>query len=187
MATIWRNATNDSFVEHSGNVKLCTKINNPKGMLFEYDSEGDPFAISLYGNGNCSGSPTGYAAQYLSKNTSSAIHSYKIDSLATDSSDISITTSPSPTQVTESPTGATVWLRYRSELTGGEIAEIVIGAIVGATIVGGIIFFLARNRQKVSENIVSKRRYAFPKSGFFVFFRLAIYSQNFGSQKLGLT
>ncbi|KAJ5111538.1 hypothetical protein N7532_002073 [Penicillium argentinense] len=158
---VWRNATNNSFVEHSNGAMPCTKVSNPKGMLFEYDSEDQPFAISLFGNSDCSGTAGGYASNYLSKNASTAIDSFKVDSTTTTTA-----TSSSSVQPTTSAAEAAASSQSGSDMSGGTIAGIVIGVVVGVVIIGGMLFFLGRRRQKPPRNPATSMGMGFAPSGF---------------------
>ncbi|KAJ5396968.1 hypothetical protein N7509_005081 [Penicillium cosmopolitanum] len=143
---VWRNASDASFVEHSKSSMSCTKISNPKGKLFEYDSEEGPFEISLYGNSDCSGVAGGWASHFLSKNASAAINSFKVDSSASTTSSMTTTssststqpaTSTTPTNTSSSGSGS----GSETRLSGGSIAGIVIGVVAGVAIFGGNFIF----------------------------------------------
>ncbi|KAK5789976.1 hypothetical protein VI817_007263 [Penicillium citrinum] len=119
----------------------CTKIDNAKGKLFEYDSEDGPFEISLYNNGDCSGTASGWASKLLSKNASSAINSFKVDSTLTTTT-ISTQTRPASTSATpDMPSSGT-------RLSGGAIAGIVIGVVAGVAMIVLILFLIARRRRQ---------------------------------------
>lgn len=157
---VWRNASDNAFVEHSNAAMPCTKINHAQGMLFEWDSEEGDFAISLYGNSDCSGPPGGYATHLFNKKASKPIDSFKVDSTATTTTSASMTTpttskasstttstdqsqsqSPTATNAASSPSG--------SGLSGGAIAGIVIGVIAGVALIGGALYLIGRrNNQK---------------------------------------
>ncbi|KAJ5234043.1 uncharacterized protein N7469_005809 [Penicillium citrinum] len=142
---VWRNASDNSFVEHSKTSMPCTKIDNAKGKLFEYDSEDGPFEISLYNNGDCSGTASGWASKLLSKNASSAINSFKVDSTLTTTT-ISTQTRPASTSATpDMPSSAS---SSGTRLSGGAIAGIVIGVVAGVAMIVLILFLIARRRRQ---------------------------------------
>jgi len=146
---VWRNASDNSFVEHSKTSMPCTKIDNAKGKLFEYDSEDGPFEISLYNNGDCSGTASGWASKLLSKNASSAINSFKVDSSATTTT---IATQTRPTSTSATSDMPSSGPSSGSGLSGGAIAGIVIGVVAGVAIIGVMLFLIARRRQARSTN-----------------------------------
>ena len=127
----------------------CTKIDNAKGRLFEYDSEDGPFEISLYGDSDCSGKASGWASSLLSKNASSAINSFKVDSTAATKTTSTTTqsTSASTTSVASSSQSPS-----ETGLSGGAIAGIVIGVMAGVAIIGAILFLIIRRRRAPSTN-----------------------------------
>jgi hypothetical protein len=120
---VWRNATDHSAVEHGSRSQPCKEIDNPQGKRFEWDVEGGSFAISLYGNSDCSGTSAGYATIWQEKNATNSIHSFKVD-------DTSSTTAS------------------KSSLSGGAIAGIVIGVVVGVALIGGLLYVFGRRHQR---------------------------------------
>ncbi|KAJ5692692.1 hypothetical protein N7462_002115 [Penicillium macrosclerotiorum] len=152
---VWRNASDNSFVEHDQQPMSCTKINNGQGELFEWDSEEGPFAISLYSNTDCSGSPSGYATHIFNKNASKSILSFKVDSTASTmtsvpsktSSSTSISTT-STTSQTNTSDAAVSSSSSASGLSGGTIAGIIIGVIAGMSIIAGVLFWLRQRSCK---------------------------------------
>lgn len=155
---VWRNASDNAFVEHDQQPMSCKQINNAQGELFEWDSEDGPFAISLYANTDCSGSPGGYATHIFNKNASKPILSFKVDSTATtttSASSTSTTSTPSPTasSTTQTPTASAATSSPSSSpssenaLSGGAIAGIVIGVVAGVAIIGGLLFFIGRQKR----------------------------------------
>ncbi|KAJ5153461.1 uncharacterized protein N7482_009939 [Penicillium canariense] len=155
---VWRNASNDSFVEHDQQPKSCTQINNAQGELFEWDSEEGPFAISLYSNTDCSGPPGGYATHIFNKNASKPILSFKVDSTATTTTSTSSTrttstSASSASAATQTPTNNTAAASASassssSGLSSGAIAGIVIGVVAGVAIIGGLLFFMGRRKRQ---------------------------------------
>lgn len=161
---VWRNASDNSFVEYGQQPMSCTQINNAQGELFEWDSENGPFAISLYANTDCSGPPGGYATHIFNKNASKPILSFKVDSTVTTtvsaSSTGTVSTSTSSSSSTsQTPTTAAATASTSSPpssssgavLSGGAIAGIVIGVIAGVAIIGGFLFFLGRRRRPKAQ------------------------------------
>lgn len=157
---VWRNASDNSFVEHDQQPMSCTQINNAQGELFEWDSEDGPFAISLYANTDCSGPPGGYATHIFNKNASKPILSFKVDSTATtttsaSSTSTTSTSSSSSSSTTQTPTAAATTVSPSSypsspsgtALSGGAIAGIVIGVVAGVAIIGGLLFFMGRQKR----------------------------------------
>lgn len=107
--SVWRNASDNAFVEHDQQAMSCKQINNAQGELFEWDSEDRPFAISLYASTDCSGSPGGYATHIFNENASKPILSFKVDSTATtttsaSSTSTTSTSSPATSSTTQTPT-----------------------------------------------------------------------------------
>lgn len=155
---VWRNASGNAFVEHSNTAMSCTKINHAQGMLFEWDSEEGPFAISLYANSDCSGPPSGYATHLWNKNASKPIDSFKVDSTASTTASASMTTTTTSqssstttsTAQSQSPTATGAPSSSSgSGLSGGAIAGIVIGVIAGVVLIGGALYMIGRrNNQK---------------------------------------
>lgn len=92
---VWRNASDLAFVKHDQRPISCTQMNNAQGELFEWDSEVEPFAISLCANTDCSGPPRGYATHFSNKNASKPILLFKVDSIATKTTSSTSTTSRS--------------------------------------------------------------------------------------------
>ncbi|KAL4897544.1 hypothetical protein BDV59DRAFT_197835 [Aspergillus ambiguus] len=151
---VWHNAQNNSFVENGSSDYPCTQIDNPQGMVFEYDSEDDPTTINLYGNSDCSGTPSGQADNYHTKAASDFIGSFLvIDRSKTSSTTAapSATTTQSVKTVTASA-GATTTSAAdsSSSLSGGAIAGVVVGVVAGVALVAALIFFLVRRRKKAA-------------------------------------
>ncbi|KAJ5886954.1 uncharacterized protein N7473_009628 [Penicillium subrubescens] len=172
---VWRNASDNAFVEHDQQPMSCKQINNAQGELFEWDSEDGPFAISLYANTDCSGSPGGYATHIFNKNASKPILSFKVDSTATTTTSASSTSttsisSPTTSSTAQTPTAPAATASPSSSpsssgdaLSGGAIAGIVIGAVAGVAITGGLLFFMGRaKRQKVNPDTGPSMAYTDP-------------------------
>ncbi|KAJ5377217.1 uncharacterized protein N7496_004626 [Penicillium cataractarum] len=157
---VWRNASDNAFVEHDQQPMSCTQINNAQGEIFEWDSEEGPFAISLYANTDCSGPPGGYATHIFNKNASKPILSFKVDSTATTTTSSTTTTSTSSSSTssnTQTPTAAPTTASPSpspsssgTTLSGGAIAGIVIGVVAGVAIIGGFLFFMGRQKRQKS-------------------------------------
>lgn len=173
---VWRNASDDAYVEHDQQAMSCKQINNAQGELFEWDSEDGPFAISLYANTDCSGSPGGYATHIFNKNASKPILSFKVDSTATTTTSASptsttSTSSPATSSTTQTPTAPIATASPSSSpssgnaLSGGAIAGIVIGVVAGVAIIGGLLFFMGRQkRQKTTPHTGPSMGYTDPSS-----------------------
>lgn len=159
---VWRDASNTAFVEHSNTAMACTQIHHAQGRLFNWDSEGQSFAISLYLNTDCSGPPEGYATHYFNKNASKPINSFKVDSTASttsippttttstspNTSQTTMTTSQTQTQSSQPTATASSSSSHGSGLSRGPIAGIVVGVVAGVSLVGIIFYFLGRRSQR---------------------------------------
>lgn len=151
---VWRDPSNSSFVESGSSDFPCTEINNPKGMVYEFDSEGDPVAILMYGNTNCSGRPGGEAWKYYSKPAGNDVRSFKIEDRTKASSSSTSATSMTTTHattVTATPGPTTSAAESSgSSISGGAIAGAVVGGVAGVAIIAALLFFLLRRRKKAA-------------------------------------
>ncbi|OJJ00827.1 hypothetical protein ASPVEDRAFT_40337 [Aspergillus versicolor CBS 583.65] len=145
----------------------CKEIDHPKGAWYEFDAEDDrDITIYLYSSKDCSGSAQGYATNLKEGNSSVPLRSYEvIDEAASSSSTTSTSTSTSSTETpsattttttttTPTPTpdeGSSSGSEDDSEsISPGAIGGIVAGIVVGAGVIGAIIY-LARQRRKESS------------------------------------
>ncbi|KAF9889884.1 hypothetical protein FE257_006974 [Aspergillus nanangensis] len=163
----WRNANNDTFIEYGTSDFPCKEIANPLGKLYQYDSEGDPCTIYMYGTTDCTGYPNGRALHYHSKFAGLAINSFRVEdreklssSSSSSSSSASSTTGTSATATVTSPMQETsvrdseVGKKGGSGgISGGGIAGIVVGALAGVALVAALGFFLVRRRRKAAASV----------------------------------
>ncbi|KAL4888268.1 hypothetical protein BDV59DRAFT_188859 [Aspergillus ambiguus] len=137
---VWRDAQNNSFVPSGSSDYPCTEIANPAGMVFEYDSDGDPTTFYVYSSTNCSGDPSGWAENYQSKPASIFLGSFRIV-------DRSKTTSPTASSTRSTSTVAMATATSRMEESGGVIAGVIVSSVAGVALIAVLVFYCVRQRQ----------------------------------------
>ncbi|KAB8072466.1 hypothetical protein BDV29DRAFT_202271 [Aspergillus leporis] len=79
----WRDASNTTHVESGRGPSSCITVEHEKGKLFAIDAKGEKnINMLLYGTDDCSGKSVGKATEYFSKESSVAIHGFRVESLA---------------------------------------------------------------------------------------------------------
>lgn len=167
---IWTDSKGSTTIEPPGNWDEvghpCKEINHPKGAWYEFDAEDDrQITIYLYSSKDCSGGAKGYATNLKEGNSSVPLRSYEVIDEASSSSTSSFATSTSTSTSTETPTatGSTTPTPTPDDegsgsssgsdsdsISPGAIGGIVAGVVVGAGVIGAIIY-LARQRRKESS------------------------------------
>lgn len=162
---IWTDSKGSTTVEPGNWDKLghpCKEIDHPQGGWYEFDAEDDEdITIYMYSSKDCTGQVKGYASHLKEGNSSVALRSYEVvDEAARSSSSSTFSTATStstststgmPTTPTPTPDDEGSGSDTDSDsISPGAIGGIVAGVVVGAGVIGAIIY-LARQRRKESS------------------------------------
>jgi hypothetical protein len=155
---IWHNATNASFIEHGTSSQPCKAIDHAQGHEFSWDPDDSiGYCLSLFRDDKCA-SQAGYTCAAWDKNASLTLLSFDVEvqgvssSLASASStstlsSVSLATSSITSGTTTTPTSSQSsnavppQQSNSSHLSGGAIAGITIGCVVGVSAIAGLLWF----------------------------------------------
>ncbi|KAJ5605540.1 hypothetical protein N7510_008321 [Penicillium lagena] len=92
----WTDADNKEHSQSGQGPSDCIVIDNPKGHLFKIDSQGESgINMLLFTNNKCSGEAAGMATESFSKESSEALHGFKVVSLSSTTTSATTTTETS--------------------------------------------------------------------------------------------
>ncbi|KAJ5798862.1 uncharacterized protein N7503_006367 [Penicillium pulvis] len=171
----YTNSTSDTTILEETGSRNCTKIQLAKNKLFSWDPEGSNECVSIYYDENCETSG-GYSCAFWKKSASHDFGSIDVSTsnkaasvsvitttetaTSTSASSVTSTTgtssaastsstfSASPT--TTSSAATTDSTSSSSTISGGAIAGIVIGVLVGILVIAAIFFILRRRNRKLA-------------------------------------
>lgn len=158
----WTNSSGHTQFESGTKTEYrsCTRIQQAKGELIDWESEEQPVCWQIYRDENCKSSG-GHACHMLSKSASDNFAAYSVyprDSsitvtstfASTKASDTTSSTSEESSSTSTSPaTSSSIENAPMSSksLSGGAIAGLVIGLVTGVAVVAVLAYFLVRRRR----------------------------------------